>query len=93
VIRIIWNLSIRVHIGWLQTNEKFYLLTRDGFTFTKDNESIENLQVLGILDGVDAEDALLKFKKDYGKPLQNDFEDVIIHELKDNQPAYFFLAD
>ena len=73
--------------------KNFILLTRDGYTLTNKNESTENMQVLSIIDGVDAEDAFAKFKADCKIITKNDFEDVIIFELKKNKPKYFSLSE
>jgi len=71
----------------------FILLTRDGYMLTNTNESTENMQVLSIVDGVDAEDAFAKFKADCQIVTSNGFEDVIVFELKDNSPKYFSLSE
>jgi hypothetical protein len=68
--------------------KNFILLTRDGFTSTKNDEPIENMQVLDILEGSNPEDALARFKKSYGKSLESDFDDIVIYELNGNHPLY-----
>lgn len=73
--------------------KKFIILTKDGFTSTKNNTHIENLQVLDILDGLDTKDALTRFKNNINIDLQDGFDDIIIFELKSDNPSYFSLND
>lgn len=72
--------------------KKFIILTKDGFTFTKNDIHIENLQVLDILEGLNAEDALNNFKENCGEVIQNGFDDITIFELNPSLPIHSYLS-
>jgi len=76
-------------------NNNFIFLTTEGFTFQPDSTNIEpdieNLQVIGFSDGVNAEDAIEKLLENNQYLKQTSFNEIFSMELADSTKKTYFL--
>ena len=80
--------------------KKFIFLTCEGTTFQPDsdfNESeMDNLQVLGFANSLNAENAFADFIKDNSFILETNFDEVISYQLSNDfneNQKYFYLSE
>jgi len=71
--------------------KKFIFLTQEGLTKTPNNIDVENLQVLGVTEGINKEEAFRNFIKENKYLLQTDFDEIVAMELMDEKQYYFSL--
>jgi len=79
----------------IKSMRHFIFLTQEGYTFQPNSESdvpdIENMQVLGVATGEDANAAFNRFIKENEYLLNTDFDQVLAMELKDRSTYNFSL--
>lgn len=68
--------------------KNYIILTGDGFTYDKNEDVVENLQVVDFISALSKEDAMLKIKEKHSEYLFNHFDNFIIYKLDDEMPSY-----
>jgi len=70
----------------MEKRKSYIFITTEGNTYQPNSESIEpdieNCQVIGFADGIDAKDAFDNLIKDNSYLLQTTFGEIICYELK-----------
>jgi len=74
---------------------KYYIfITTEGFTFSpvSDNSEpdIDNCQVLGFAEGINEEEAYIKFKEENTYVEKLGFKDIICYQLSSKNPSKYF---
>lgn len=81
---------------WGKISNNYIFLTAEGFTFQPDltniEPDIENLQVIGFSDGMNAEDAFERLLQQNEYLLDTSFDEIFSLELANgNKKTYFSL--
>ena len=66
----------------------FMFYTRDGFTQDINNKDIENMQILGFVQGIDTISAYENFRKIFNQDNKYYFKEIIAQEVI-GKPTYF----
>ena len=66
----------------------FMFYTRDGFTLDINNKDIENMQILGFVQGIDTTSAYKNFRKIFNQNNEYYFKEIIAQEVI-GKPTYF----
>ena len=71
--------------------KKYIVLTMHGFTENDDMISTDNMQVLGWAAGINPNNAVKNFKKEFSKLLEGYGDMVILYEIKEGNGIPIFI--
>lgn len=82
---------------FMSSESSFLFYTDEGLTYqpesVSDTPDIENMQILGIMNGCNAREAFENLKFDFPWLVDSSFDKVVAVELKDSEPHNFYLKN
>ncbi|MEF2176055.1 MAG: hypothetical protein V3575_06265 [Candidatus Absconditabacteria bacterium] len=71
--------------------KKYIFLTFEGFTQQPDGTEVENVQMLGVGEGIDSKQAFENIKQQNEWLIESSFDEIYCHELVNNDFEFYYL--